>query len=212
MANTDKVNGFRPVRYLNGAPWNGQARKYVIPAGDGTDTAVGDIVEAGGAGEDGYQSVVRMANGATSTALVGVVVGIDPVDKGGTSLAGGGTNDINLSNLYRAGSTKAYVWVVDDPNVVFEAQFDDAGDQPDHTDVGLNYDVVLGTTDTATGASGMEIDSSSEVTTAATPLKLIGLVRRPDNDITDADDPNYQRGEVIFNLHVYKSGAGTAGV
>lgn len=210
MANVDKVNGFRPVRYLSGAPWTGKARKYIIPASDAVATAVGDIVEAAAASADGLMAVTRMANGATSTALVGVVVGIDPVDTGGTSLAGGGSNDLNLSNLYRAASTKAYVWVADDPNLIFEGQFDDVGDQPDQTDVGNNYDVVLGSTNTTTGASGMEADSSSEVTLAATPLKLVGLVNRPDNDITDA--ATYQRGEFILNLHIYKSNAGTAGV
>lgn len=212
MANTSRITGFRPVSYLNGTPWNGQARTYVIPAGNGTATSIGDVVIPDTAATDGYPACARMTNGATEVP-VGVVVGIYPISPVVTSLAGGGSNDVNLSNLYRSASTKTFVWVADDPNIIFEAEFDSAGDQPNHEDVGANYDIVLGSgTDTTTGASSMTIDASSEVTTAATPLRLVGLVQRPDNDITDADDPLYQRGLVIFNLHAFKSDAGTAGL
>ena len=36
MANTSRPNGFRPVKYLNGTPWNGAFRIYAIPAAEGT--------------------------------------------------------------------------------------------------------------------------------------------------------------------------------
>jgi len=211
MANTSRINGFRPVQYKNGSPYTGKARMYVHAAGDGTALHIGDLVIQGASSQDGLQAVTRATDG-TAGGLVGAVVGIDWVHPGGTTLQGGGTYNLNLSQVYIPVSTLAYVWVADDPAIVFEAEFDSAGDMPDQTDVGLNYDFLVTAGNTTTGASGMTIDASSEVTTAATPLKLVGLARRPDNDITDA--ATYQRGLVTINMHVFGAGgdAGTAGV
>ncbi len=30
MANTSSINGFRPVKHLNGSPYNGQANIYYV--------------------------------------------------------------------------------------------------------------------------------------------------------------------------------------
>ena len=200
MANTSRINGFRPVRYLGGAPWNGQANLYVHSADDATALHVGDLVIQGANSTKGYQAVTRATSG-TAGALIGVVTGIEPpIGNHSTALAG---TALDLGEVYIAASAERFVWVADDPKIIFEAEFDAAGDMPDHTDVGLNYDFLTTAGNTTTGASGMTIDSSSEVTTAATPLKLVGLVRRPDNDITDADDPLYQRGLVIINMHIF---------
>ena len=42
MANPDRPSGFTPVQYLNGAPWNGQARIYSIIAAYTTALYIGD--------------------------------------------------------------------------------------------------------------------------------------------------------------------------
>ena len=44
MANANRPSGFTPVQYLNGAPWNGQARLYSIAATYGTALYIGDPV------------------------------------------------------------------------------------------------------------------------------------------------------------------------
>ena len=54
----------------------------------------------------------------------------------------------------------------------------------------------------------MEIDTSSGVTTAGTPLKVIGLVERADNDVSSAN----ARWLVMLNMHAYKNDSGTAGI
>jgi hypothetical protein len=76
MANVNKVNGFRPVSTLTGAPWNGQITQYAAVTGDATIIAVGDLVALGGTtgvGEyAGYRGVRRAA---ASDAIVGVCVG-----------------------------------------------------------------------------------------------------------------------------------------
>ena len=92
-------------------------------------------------------------------------------------------------------------------NVIMECQSDD-NSITDATTIGLNYDVTIAAGSTTSGASNMELDGSSGVTTAATPLRLLGAVDRPNNDITAANN----RWLVAFNLHKMKGEAGTAGV
>lgn len=199
MANTNKVNGFRPVRYLNGAPWNGQANKYVIPAGNGTATFIGDLVKADATGDDaGYQTVVQAA---ASNAVLGVIVGMEVTP---------GSLD---TPQYRAASTRRVVWVADDPNLIFEAQEDGDTDPLETTDIGLNINVVVGAGSTVTGASGMQIDSDTAATTATLPLRLLGLVQRPDNEnVLSAGGQAYTRWEVKINNHQLGSSTGVAGV
>ena len=44
MANVNRINGFRPVKHLTGAPYNGQANIYEVPAGEAVPVFVGDPV------------------------------------------------------------------------------------------------------------------------------------------------------------------------
>lgn len=206
MANTSRINGFKPVRYFSGAPWNGQARMYVHAAGDNTVLHVGDIVIQGASSTKGYQAVTRATDG-TAGGIVGVVVGIDLVHGRGTSLQG---TALDLGQTYVLASTERFVWVVDDPMVIFEAEFELGGTEPTQADVGLLYDFSTTAGNTTTGASGMTIDTTAAgATTAATPLKLVGLALRPDNDIVDST--SYQRGLVTINMHVFNDGS-VAGV
>ena len=51
MANSDTPFGFRPVKHLSGAPWNGKANVYYIPATDNTAVFNGDAVKSAGAAD-----------------------------------------------------------------------------------------------------------------------------------------------------------------
>lgn len=199
MANVDRPNGFRPVRYLNGAPWSGQFRKYIVPAADGTALFVGDLVKLSTTGTDeGYPTVIQATAAA---AVIGVVVGFEPDPA-----------DLNTPQ-YRKASTKRVVYVADDPNLIFEAQEDGDTDPLETADIGLNVDFIVGSGSTTTGASGMEIDSSSHNTTATLPLKLLGLAQRPDNEnVLSAGGQAWTRWEVKINNHQLGSSTGTAGV
>jgi hypothetical protein len=197
MANTSRVNGFRPVKYLNGAPWNGQVTRYSIPASDGTALFVGDLVKASAtADSEGVRGVIQAA---ASDAVLGVVVGFES----------------SMTNLdtpqYRVASTLRYALVVDDPNVIFEAQEDGATDPLEMVDAGLNVDFVVGAGSTTTGASGMQIDSNTEAVSATLPLKLLEPVKRPDNELVAAGQA-YTRWLVKINNHQLGSHTGTAGV
>lgn len=197
MANTNRVNGFRPVKYLNGAPWNGQVTRYSIPASDNTAVFVGDLVKLSATADSkGIRGVIQAA---ASDACIGVVVGfeVDPT---------------NLNTpQYRVGGTLRYALVVDDPNVIFEAQEDGDTDPLEMVDAGMNVNFVVGSGSTTTGASGMQIDSNTEGTGATLPLKLIEPVQRADNELVAAGQA-YTRWLVKINNHQLASHTGTAGV
>jgi len=191
MANADSAFGLRPVRYLSGAPYNGAANKYFIPASD-TDTAVyiGSVVKlTGGADADGIPVVT--GNVATSNPVVGVVVGVVPV-----------TAD---SLTYRANSTARYVMVADDPSLVFEVQEDSVGGALAATAAGATC-ILAGFTSgsTITGLSGIELDSSnvSETSDTDDDVRIISLVQRPDNEIGAN-----AKWLVRLNLHQYVNAA-----
>lgn len=212
MANTNIVNGFRPVRYLSGAPYTGKVGKYVIPASDNTATFVGDLVKFSSAGMDTATGLACVVQAAASDACIGVIVGIEPL--GGTSLGGDfmGTGSLSLdAPIYRAASTRRVVFVADDPDLLFEAQEDGVTDPLEEEDTGQNLNFVVAAGSTTTGASGMQLDSDSHGTSATLPLKLYGLVRRADNEFV-TDGQAYTRWLVKINNHNLGQGTGSTGI
>lgn len=193
MANVSRVNGFRPVKHLNGSPYNGQFNKYFIPSTDNVAVFVGDIVKlASSASADGYPTVAQAAAGNTG---IGVVVGFeaDP-------------NALNVP-IYRPASTDRVVYVADAPDLIFEAQEDAVGGALTVAGVGLNVNFIVGAGSTSTGASGMQVDTSTALASSTLPLQILGFVDRIDNEIGSAN----AKVLVRFNVHQYQS-VGTTGV
>lgn len=171
MANVSRINGFRPVKYLNGAPWNGQYNKYYVQSSDGTALFVGDLVKFdGGADSNGVPSVTKALasdNSSTGSVCVGVIVGFEPL-----------YTNLNTP-VYRAASTARYVYIADDPMLLFEAQEDGVGGALATTSVGLNANLIASNAgSTTTGASGMEVDTSTAATTAGLVLRIVGFTDR----------------------------------
>jgi hypothetical protein len=191
MANVSRVYGLRPVKHLDGAPWNGQLNRYYVPSSDSTAIFQGDLVKLGGAVDSvGVPSVAKFVAG-TDSAAVGVAVGFS-------------INPLNLNSpQYRAASTALYVLVADAPDTVFEIQSAVAATP---TDLSSNAQVQDAGGSTTTGQSGETI--ASYATTATLPLKVMGAVQRVDNDITS----NNYKVLVTINNHQYNGGTGTAGV
>ena len=204
MANVARANGFRPVKHLNGSPYNGQFNIYEIVAGDGTATMVGDLVKAdGGTATDIYPTCVRHGTSGevTSGLALGVVVGFLPVTPGG-SMVGANPSAPSLDvPLYRAASTKRYAMVADSPDLIFEVK--DGGTVPcTLTKIGLNTGFMATAGSTTTGASGMVTGTTAPTTTNSLPLKVMGIVGSPDNESAAAD----QRLLVMINQHYYMGG------
>lgn len=194
MANVNRVNGLTPYKNIE----DGGLTEYFIPSGNATATFIGDLVKldttgdtaAAGGLAKGIRSVVQAAAG---DAAVGVIVGfkIDPT---------------NLNTpQYRAASAGRYVLVADDPEMLFEIQ---ASGSTAVADVGLNANVTVAAGSTATGNSGMQLDTASQATTATLQLKIVEFSQRQDNDPTSAN----AKIVVQINNHQLRGGTGTAGV
>lgn len=195
MANADRPNGLRPVKLIDGSPYNGGYTKFYTD----TDAFLGDIMIQDTAGVTGgsdgaYQGSTR-ATAAETTIAIGVVVGWE-------------ADPDNLQRPYHAGSSTLAVYIATDPNLIFECQGDGTSTIATATEVGDNFDIVIGSGSTTTGLSNMELLDGSDVQTAATPLKLVGFVDRPDNEVGVAN----HKCLVKLNMHVYGTDTGNLGV
>lgn len=210
MANTSKISGFRPVKHITGAPYNGQANIYEVPAGEAVPVFVGDLVKlsdsAATAGVPACESFCAASSQVVSGNVLGAVVGVlntkfDPLD--GTMTTGSVSLD---APIYRPASTKQFVLVADSPDLIFEAEADAA--VPAAT-VGLNADVGASahTIPLASGTSPMYVYTTTAPSASATrPLQIVGVVKRPDNEINAA----YNKVLVKITNHAY--GNAVAGV
>lgn len=208
MSGVSRINGFRPVKTITGSPYNGQGNIYFLPASDASVVMVGDAVKLLGDARaaTGVPTVTRIS--AATDIPIGVVVGILFTGVGDT-VNTPPVNDLNTP-VYRRASTDRYVLVCDDPNVIYEVQF--AGTSVAAatitTNVGQNGQFVVTAGNTASGASGQQLDSAGLATTATLPLKITGFPNRPDNI----------PGDVYFSYHVklnatsMSTGTGAAGV
>ena len=87
-----------------------------------------------------------------------------------------------------------------------EAQEDADTTELETTMIGMNVIPIVGAGDTTTGMSGMEIDSTSQATTATHMLNLIGASQRVGNHV-GIDRAKYL---VTWNVHQHGS-VGTLG-
>lgn len=171
MPNISRINGLRPVSTLSGAPWNGQIETFAVLASDGTALGVGDVViSAGTADADGVQAVTRMT--ANTQAPLGVIVGFLP-----------DYSNLAIPSQFRAASTARRVYVVTDPTVIYEVQANAAAIL---ADIGLNTGLAYTAVSTTTGFSQMQADMATKAVTATLPLKIVGVVQRPDADMADS--------------------------
>lgn len=203
MANFDAPNGFKPVRYLNGSPYNGAHNIYLKVVGLNEAFFIGDIVAiAGSAGTTGLQvrgvdveGIPTIQLGAVSTDVLGVVVGFKP-------------NPDALGTNHSPALTAAIVMVADDPNLVFEIQEDSVGTDFGAVDVGRNVDSIAVTAGNATtGTSIMELDSSVTSVTTTAMCQLLRLVPKVGNAIGAN-----ARWEVRFVEHNYLADSPSVGV
>lgn len=212
MANISKINGFKPVKHITGAPYNGQANIYATAAGDGTALFVGDVVKlAADANSQGIQNVTAATAGVAGTGapVLGVVVGVintklDPVSGAMSS------GSISLDTpVYRPASTAQYVLVADSPDLLFEVEATAAGSAYAFAvaDVGQNANFVATAGSTVTGNSQHALNMSDVGTTSTLPFKIHGVSQKIGNEITG----NYTKVLVSINNHQYKS-VGTVGV
>ena len=180
MANVDAPRGFTPVKYRSGRAYTGAARRYYKDATAGI-IGVGDPVirVTNSSDPEGGPEIVRATTGA---AITGVVVGIDPVRS-------------NLNQLHLAAADVGYVFVADDPDLLFEVQDVSGGTALAVTNIGEHIDSVTAiNANTTTGRSNYEIDNAALATDNT--WRLEELVNRPDNVVGE-----HAKWLVSANLH-----------
>ena len=210
----DAPKGLVPIRKVDGTPFNGPLKKVVVSSSDATAIFIGDLVYYTGSspttgakilGEDvaGIPMVQRLtaSSSADPANLAGVVVGVKP-------------NPDDLATKHRKASTNSILFICNDADVVYEMQ-EDADTTPIvAASIGLNANIAFGAGVAATGVSGLEIDSNTVATTAALPLKVIGLSKKVDNDFYAGNGNVNGKFEVVLNwvLHSHGIGGTTAAV
>lgn len=205
MANTNRPNGFSPVKSLTGQ-WDGQGNLYAIATDASNTYAIGDVVmSAASATSKGVPYVQKWGGATTTSALpLGIIVGFatPPV---GTSLQG---TSLTLEKQYLGLSAGTqYVYVCDDPLVIFEAQFDSTAVAV--TDLHKNAAVTITADQSATLSTAAPYSSlvlTSPAVTATLPVRLLGAVQREDNEVGA-----YVRVLCKWNYHEYGVTAGASG-
>jgi len=180
MAATATPYGLRPVKRADGLPYAGSTTQYLIdPAGEATNIFTGQVVIIGA---DGYIALATASGadvttnnlGGNGVGAIGVFMGCEYVNAQGQLIH---------SQYYPSGyaaptgtSIKAYV--VDDPNVLFQAQLDGTGEQ---TIIGTNttFAAVQSTStgNTSTGVSTSALDAT--VATTAKAFRIVAHVSDP---------------------------------
>ena len=194
MANIDQAFGLRPIAKVGSAPGGTTGTtKYRITSGAGA-MFTGDIVKQANDG-----SVVQ---GTAGDAARGVFMGCFYTDPS--------TSKPRFNNTFPNGTaaSDAIAFVADDPDQLFIAQQDSASANAVAADLNLNANLVVGSGNTTTGISGMEIDSDSKNTTATLNVKLIDFYDTPSNDAT----ANNSILVVKINNHELGRHTGTAGL
>lgn len=212
MANTSRVNGFKPVKHFSGAPYNGQANIYEVSASESVPIFVGDfVVRSTNASTTGLVTVKSLsasanANDVVAGVIIGCVVGVinsklDPVD--GKMTAGSIALD---TPQYVPASTGGYILVADSPDLIFEAQ---ATASFALADIGLNADVgvlAVAGNGAVTGNSGMYVNSTAPTASATRPVHVVGYVKRPDNEAPAANN------KILVQITTHAQGNAIVGV
>ncbi len=174
----------------------------VIPSGDGTATFVGDAVklyDLDAIKIDGGPYAPAVVQCAATDPIFGVVMGFNQVIPSG----------MDLGRRHRPASTSMYCQVkLAHPLDIYRIQCDDDTETIAVSDIGSNADIVVGSGNTVTGMSGMELNSDTTAATAGLQLRLLGFVDKPSNQV------GVSKQDVLVSINQSQTfnDAGVAGV
>lgn len=188
MANVNAPFGLRPVRYLDGRPYNGAVDYYFATGATGVIRPGDPVVEAGSANTSEVQGYApgtlptcTIALDGAGDPITGVCVAVMPVSRD--------------SLVYRETSTDRIIAVARGYDLIFEAQADASGTALAATDVGQF--VVLKAATTATLRSDWTVDTGTAPNTTVTfQAKLMGFGKGPKNEVGA-----YSVVELLLNNH-----------
>ena len=180
MATTATPYGLRAVNHIGGTPYAGSTRLFPIASGYATNIFNGSVVQIVADGT--VEIVTDLGNAADvfPAGVIGVFVGVTYTDPNlGTTVF-----RQNYPTGTVADDIRAYV--IDDPDVVFQAQADG---QVTQADLGqnTNFAAVQSTTtgDTTNGNSNSAVSATTAVT-AAIAFRIVDFVDGPTSTVGDA--------------------------
>ena len=185
-SNQDNAFGLRPIGKIGQNRDNQGLSEYSIAA-SATAIYFQDPVKPAATG-------TIVVAGAGDTQLLGSLNGV--------FFTAADTQKPTFANNLKASNTATDIvgFVSDDPYERFEIQSDNTLASA-QTDVFFNYDLTYAAGDSANYVSGVELDDSTGVSTAA-QLKVIGVSKDPDNNNLGASHVNFV---VQINEHFYKN-------
>ena len=205
MASTAAPYGFRPVNELNGLPYAGATRQFLInPAGYNTNIFYGNVVALVG----GYLQNVTTVGGAGGDAfpvgVIGVFVGCSYVNAQGQTIFA----QYYPANTAAPAGSQITAYVVDDDRAVFQVQADGVISQ---AELGQNVKLAAAQTsstgNTSSGNSTIAV-SATAADTASFPFRIVGFAQGPNQAPGDAKTDIL----VKFNqgIHSYTNATGIA--
>lgn len=175
MASTAAPYGLRPVNLIGGQPYAGSTRLIKIANAYAANIFYGQAVKFNGT--SGTVEADTSTTALPAPGVVGVFVGCTYTDP-------------NLlykvfKQYWPSGTvaTDAFAYVVDDPDVVMQAQ---ANGTLVQGDLGANIGFGTSAGNTLNGNSTTPLSNTSVNTTAALPLRIVGFVDGPESVVGDA--------------------------
>lgn len=175
MANINQPFGLVPVQNRNGGEWNGCTRRYYIPQADASAYYINDAVKSAANADANGVPAVQKAIG--TDILRGVIVGVEVAAPEAPSMAG---PDLGLSivTIPAVKTRDYYVYVCDDPDVIFEVQGDAAAGNQVAANANKNASLTITAPAAGIAYSATVVGGATIAVTAALNIKLCGLSQR----------------------------------
>lgn len=204
FVNPNKPAGLSPIRYLNGANFDGKGMICSILAAVTNPIYIGDLVTMvqGGTATAGDANGIPAINLATAgNPAVGVVIAV------GVNPLGSYVNPANMGNtLWRPSGAQTinyYALVSTDPNIIYEIQEGGVATNLTQAAIGRNANIVYAAPASIQPFSGTQLDNNTVAVTATLNLKIWGLSQRVDNHFvtSPATGGGAQKWEVLIQNH-----------
>jgi len=174
MATTASPYGLRAVNHMGGTPYAGATRLLPIASGYGTNIYNGSIIEI-------VTTLGTTSGNVFPAGVIGVFVGCTYTDPN--------LGTVVFRQNWPTGTvaSDALAYIVDDPDVIFQAQADG---QVTQAELGENAHLAAvqatGTGSTTTGNSNSAIDASEIATTNTFAFRIVDFVDSPTSTVGDA--------------------------
>lgn len=184
MAQTASPYGLKPINLIGGLPYAGSTREFKLSTNNALAMHVGDVIQLTSAGNP--QPLADTITVGTTAGVVGVCAGFRFVNPSTKQSMWG---QYLPANAITAGYTEVYVYVVDDPNAVFQVQGSEAFGSLTNGGAGaVGKNAALGNFggSAVTGLSTINVvvgtDGALLANTATLAVRVIGVVPGTEND------------------------------